>query len=334
MKRRELTDGLERIIYWLPQADQPLAARFFGATAIMAVAIGLELGFGKFLGLPGLTILLFAVFLVAVVFDHGTGFYASALAIVSGYYTFGLFGYPAPTLAGTMTFSVVCAAAALFGEALRSALERSEARERASDIFLRELEHRVQNTLSMIVALLELQARSADGSEAKEALKSAANRVRIQAEAHRHLHLKEVDKVDANEYLGEICRLLEHSLQGARPITIGCDIERILIEPQKALALGLITNELVTNAVKYAFGDADKGTITVELHSDERGFVRLRVRDDGRGCPDDAPSGLGTRLLTALVKEHHGTYERVAHTKGCEVIVSLKPKRGSALVAG
>jgi hypothetical protein len=56
MKQRELAaNGVERIIYWLPQAGQPLAARFFGATAIMAVAIGLELGFGKVLGLPGLT---------------------------------------------------------------------------------------------------------------------------------------------------------------------------------------------------------------------------------------------------------------------------------------
>jgi two-component sensor histidine kinase len=140
--------------------------------------------------------------------------------------------------------------------------------------------------------------------------------------------LKEVDKVDANEYLGEICRLLERSLQGARSVSIGCDIDRIMIDPQKALALGLITNELVTNAVKYAFRDSDEGRITVELHREETGAVRLRVRDDGQGCPDDAPSGLGTRLIYALVKEHDGTYERVSHVKGCEVIVSLRPKRG------
>jgi two-component sensor histidine kinase len=327
MKQRELV-GLERIIAWLPRTGQPLVVRFLGATALMAAAFAVELGFAHFLRLPGLSILLFAIFVSAVTFDHGTGFYAGALAIVAAYYSFTALEYQVPTLPGAVVFSLLCVATALFGEALRSALERAVAGERASTIFLRELQHRVQNTLSMMVALLELQARSASNAEAKDALQKAANRVRIQAEAHRHLHLKQVDKVDANEYLGEICRLLEQSIGGAGLVKIECDVESIFIDPQKALALGLITNELVTNAVKYAFGETDKGTITVTAGRDEQGMVRLRVRDDGIGCVDDAPSGLGTELIAALVQEHSGTYRRVNHAKGCEVIVTLKPRRG------
>lgn len=325
MRQRELA-GMERVIEWLPRSGQPSQIRLAWATAIMGVAFLLQFGFARFLGLPGLSILLFAVFASAVVFNHGTGYYASALAIISEYYTSSFSAYRVPTLPGIVVFSVVCVASALFGEALRSALERAVAAERTTNILLREVQHRTQNTLSIMVALLELQARSVSSLEAKDALKSAANRVRLQAEAHRHLNLKEVDKVDAYDYLGEVCRLLERSLGGGRMLTIECEIEHAFVDPQKALALGLITNELVTNSLKYAYDEGSTGTIKVTLDRDETGLVRLRVRDFGRGCPDPATAGTGTQLIAALVMEHNGTYERLNRDKGCEVSVTLLPK--------
>jgi two-component sensor histidine kinase len=310
---------------WLPATGQPFAVRFASATALTGAAFALELGFAKFLGLPGLFILLSAVFLCAVLFDHGTGLYSGALAIVAGYYTLVTIHHLMLGLSGAVIFALVCALVAVCGEALRKALERAVAAERRANILLRELQHRTQNTLAIIVGLLELQARSSSHKEANDALKAAANRVRIQAEAHRHLDLKQLDKVDAGEYLIGICGLLERSLHDARPIKLDVHMQHILVDPQKALALGLITNELVTNSIKYAFRSDEAGTVSVKLDRNETGLVRLRVRDDGAGCPEKA-TGMGTTLIAALVKEHNGTYQRANLNKGCEVIVTLAPK--------
>ncbi len=326
MEQRKLL-GLEGMVDWLPPSGQPLAIRLLSATCIMGVAFVLVWGFDRFLGLPGLSILLFAVFACAVLFDHGTGYYASALAIIAAFFNLQALKYRVPTLLGEIIFALVCAAAALFGEALRGALERAVAAERTARTLLAELQHRTQNTLSIIVALLETQIRSTTSPEAKEALKVAANRVRIQSEAHRHLSFKSTDKIDAQEYLTEVCRLLEQSLRGARSLNVKCEAEHTFIDPQKALALGLIANELITNSVKYAYKEHEEGTIAVKLDRDENGLVRLRVQDDGAGCPDNAASGTGTQLISALVKEHKGTYKRTNREKGCEVVVTLAPKQ-------
>jgi two-component sensor histidine kinase len=325
MRERELV-GLERIVGWLPASGQPLWIRLVSATLVMALTFALELALARFVGLPGLSFLLIGVFVCAVVFDHGTGFYAGVLAIVGAYYTLLLLRYAISTLPGAIMFSLLCAGVALFGEAVRQALERAVAAERTANLLLRELQHRTQNTLSIIVALLELQIRSTNNAEAKEALQAAANRVRIQSEAHRHLDPQHIEKIDAHDYLTEVCRLIERSLQGVRHIQVECNIQRTPVDAQKALALGLIVNELVTNAIKYAFGEEQKGKVTVTLDRNESGLARLRVRDDGAGCPDTALPGMGTQLIAALVKEHRGTYERANRERGCEVCVVLRPK--------
>jgi uncharacterized membrane protein len=127
---------------WLPATGQPLATRYVSATAITGAAFALELGFAKLLGLPGLFILLSAVFICAVLFDHGTGFYSGALAVVAGYYTLTTIHHLMLGLSGAIIFALVCALIAVCGEALRKALEGAVAAERAANIFLRELQHR------------------------------------------------------------------------------------------------------------------------------------------------------------------------------------------------
>lgn len=107
-------------------------------------------------------------------------------------------------------------------------------------------------------------------------------------------------------------------------------MQRTGIHPQKALALGLITNELVTYSIKYAFDENDVGTIFIGLDRDENGLVRLRVRDDGCGCAEGTRPGTGTELVSALVKQHNGTYTRVNGERGCEVTVTLVAANPSA----
>jgi two-component system, sensor histidine kinase PdtaS len=318
--------GLERAILWLPKPEQPFAIRFAAATAVMALAIVLQMALALYTSLPGLSLLLAGVFVCAVAFDHGTGIYASILAVIFGYVSFTEGFAHFPTAAGTVAFGLVCFAVAAFGEALRKALERAVQAERTSQILLRELQHRTQNTLNMIVALLELQARGSDIREVKQALSQAASRVRVQAQAYQHLNMRDSERVDAHQYLLEVCRLSEETFSGIRPITVECHAKQTMVSPEKALALGLIANELITNSVKYAFSDAAQGAIKVALDRDEQGHLRLTVRDNGAGCSDDAKPGLGTRLITELVKSHKGSYRRENSKDGCEVTVTLAPK--------
>jgi two-component sensor histidine kinase len=315
---------MERVLVWLPSSGQPLTMRFAGATAIMLVVIVGQIVLERATGLPGLSLLLTGVFITAISYDHGTGFYAGVLAIIAGYLAVSQLAFT-PTPSGMAVFALLCFAVAIFGEALRKALQRSILSARTSEMLLEELQHRTKNTLGIIDALLTLQAQASKSAEAKQALLEAAARVRIQAEAHRHLTLKGVSGVDAQEYLAQICKLLETTVAGVRPIAIECSAEQTAIDPQKALALGLIANELITNAVKYAFKPGESGTVSVRLDRDENGLLRLHVSDDGSGCPDDALPGLGTRLISRLVKEHKGSYTRVPREKGCEVVVTLAP---------
>jgi two-component sensor histidine kinase len=230
-------------------------------------------------------------------------------------------------------FGFACFGVAVLGEALRNALERAVRAERTSHILLRELQHRTQNTLAIIVAFLELQGRGSESEEVKQALSQAASRVRVQAKVYDHLNMRASDRVDAQGYLLEICRLSQETFSGIRPIKVDCHAEQILIDPQKALALGIIANELITNAVKHAFKDGAGCTIDVSLDRDTSGLLRLKVRDNGSGCPDAAKPGSGTKLINDLVRSHKGSYTRQNVSGGCEVTVTLAPRTRQSAAA-
>lgn len=316
--------GMERVLEWLPASGQPTPLRFAGATVIMLVVVTAQTVLERTTGLPGLALLLTGVFITAISYDHGTGFYAGAIGVVAAYFSISHVAFT-PTPAGMVTFALLCFGVAIFGEALRKALARSILSARTSEILLEELQHRTKNTLAIIDALLTLQAQASKNEEAKRALLEAATRVRIQAEAHRHLTMKESGRVDAQEFLQHICNLMGTMFSGVHPVHIECRAEQTMIDAQKALALGLIANELITNAVKYAFKSGETGTVSVLLDRDEQGRLRLSVSDNGSGCPDDALPGLGTRLISRLVKEHRGSYSRLNKERGCEVIITLAP---------
>lgn len=322
--RRTSEIGMERVLAWLPAPDQPLLMRLVAATVIMLVITAAHIAVERATRLPGLSLLLMGVFVTAVLYDHGTGYFAGAIAVVAAYFSVSRLAPFVPTMAGTGSFALLCFAVAIVGETLRKAVQRSMLAARTSETLLEELQHRTKNTLGIIDALLRLQAQASKTPDVKQALLEAATRVRIQADAHQHLTIKEAGRVDAREYLTHICNLLQTMLSGIHPISIECHAEQTMIDSQKALALGLIANELITNAVKYAFKPGQNGRISVLLEREQTGHLVLRISDNGSGCPDDVLPGLGTRLISRLVKEHEGSYRRVNREQGCEVIVTLR----------
>jgi two-component system, sensor histidine kinase PdtaS len=197
---------------------------------------------------------------------------------------------------------------------LNNALAREEALLREKSDLLRrhemmaqEFEHRLFNSLQLIVSLLWLQSRAASTPEAATQLSIAADRVAALGRVHRQLHvLDHQERVEFKQYIHHLCEDLSGLLfqDGAkRAIAVeGVDVE---IPTALGIPLGFIINELITNSAKYA-----KGTITVRLGTASANNHWLSVSDDGPGLPAEfdpvGGRGLGMKIIQALVRQIGG----------------------------
>src|SRR5215472_12127306 len=180
---------------------------------------------------------------------------------------------------------------ALRQAALQKARDEAEAEVHASrdryaalaaerELLLREVNHRVGNSLQIIASLLHLQASTSTQDDVKAALTNAMGRVAAVAQVHRRLYTsQDLKSVVLNQYLDALLDDLRRSTEGERMSRLTLKAEPIEIDPDRAVAVGIIVNELVMNAVKYAYPD-DAGPIHVELRGDG-GDIVLSISDDG-----------------------------------------------------
>ena len=167
--------------------------------------------------------------------------------------------------------------------------------------------------------MVMIEARSHKSGEGKAALERVSRR--IAALGHLYSKLGEADTfeaVNAATYLDELCRDLIASVykDGDAFIMLKTDIESELLPTDRAISIGLIVNELVTNALKYGFPGEAKGTVMVTLKR-APGELRLTVADDGQGLdPRGADSGLGGRLVDRLAQQLGGQVERKSDSRG------------------
>lgn len=183
-------------------------------------------------------------------------------------------------------------------EEIRLGKERAEA-------LLAEVNHRVANSLALVASLLRLQISSARSDEVKAELAETQARISAIAGMHRSLYTSDdVSKVELDRYLNRLTAELYNSLHSAeKPIRLHLDADPITLTADKAVSVGMVVTELVTNAFKYAYLQGQGGDIRVQLKriSDEEAM--LRVEDDGVGIePDSAPrgTGLGSRIVKSM----------------------------------
>src|SRR5215467_7140255 len=142
------------------------------------------------------------------------------------------------------------------------------------EVLLREVNHRVGNSLQIIASLLRLQASSATQDDVKIALTNAMGRVAAVAQVHRRLYTShDLKSVLLNQYLDALLEDLRRSAEGNRMSRLTLKAEPIEIDPDRAVAIGIIVNELVMNAVKYAYTDRT-GPIHVALTGDGDDLLR------------------------------------------------------------
>jgi two-component sensor histidine kinase len=263
-----------------------------------------------------------AILGASLMFDRGSGFFALALSAALTAYIMP-WGYNVERHVAALTiFALIGAPLVVVGEGLHRALDDAYKAQQAQGLLLAEMSHRVKNKFAMILSLIGLQARQSQ-VETRAALEAVAQRVRVIANMHDHLQMaRDGSLVEMSAYLGELGKSLGDTVRELRPVAVSVSAQPLRLAPDKALPIGLIVNELITNAFKYAFIDDQIGHVAVRLEA-AGGQVELSVEDDGVGCPEQAETGLGTRLVTLLVDQLGGTLKRENLNPGCRVSVTV-----------
>jgi two-component sensor histidine kinase len=196
---------------------------------------------------------------------------------------------------------------------LKTALERYQ-------ILLREINHRVKNSLQIVTGMLHLQASSVNDAKLSEYLTEASNRISAIGRAYERLaYDAEVDSIDLGAYLQAVCA---DAVSSSRWELVVNAVPGILIHPDRAIPIALIANELVTNATKYAFVGRTTGHIQVALSQSNENAILILVRDNGVGLPPEfnltKSKGLGMRVVMALAKQLGGDVSQGTVPDGTE----------------
>ncbi len=204
---------------------------------------------------------------------------------------------------------------------LANALEQKTA-------LLHEVGHRVSNSLQLIGSLISIQAARIADPSARDALLQARERVQAVMLVHRRLYTsEEVGSIEIDKYLVAMAEELQAGVlasdQGHRILVSAVPLR---ISTDKAVSVGVIVNELITNALKYAFPHGEGGTITIGLEMQDSQRATLAVEDDGVGYAEDAApkgTGLGTLIIGAMAKTLQGSVERQACPVGSRTVLAF-----------
>ena len=193
---------------------------------------------------------------------------------------------------------------------------------------LKEIHHRVKNNLQIVMGLLQRQSAYINNDEALAAIQNSENRMHSIALIHQKLYQSEnLDLISMPEYIEEMIGYLKDSCDVDNRILFEKHIEDIYLDVAQAVPLGLILNEAITNAIKYAYQPDQSGTIYITLVNNGERYNQLTIADDGQGLPDDfnidKVQSLGINLMRGLSKQLGGSFD-VYSEQGCTINVVFK----------
>jgi len=287
---------------------------------------------------PGEPFLLFFLVVVGatLAFGKGVGLLAVAISALLSIFFFEPFGSLAIERAGDVIkieLYALLAGCCVIGfaalaDALIAAYEKTQALEQADankSMLLRELAHGVANNFASIAALISIRSASVSDSNAKSVLDDAIDQVTVMARVHRRLRAGGQGMLlDSATFIRELCEDLNASVARGRPLAITCTADSHPLCMDQAVLLGLILNELVTNAIKHAFPDGRPGHIRIAFDA-RGGRSQLSVEDNGVGLAMSTPdgTGMGQELVRGLAHQLGGDVQVHSSNSGTCVRLTI-----------
>lgn len=179
---------------------------------------------------------------------------------------------------------------------------------RQKTVLLQEVHHRTKNNMNVICAMLSLQKQRIEDARQRDFLDDLYNRIHCMALVHEQLYAeRDLSHIDLAEYTRALAHTVLSGYQShTGQISLTLDVEPLWVMLETAIPYGQVLNELLTNAMKYAFPEGRAGEISINLHHCDNGDIQLRFRDNGIGLPADMDvrktSSFGFQIITMLVK--------------------------------
>ncbi|SHL66631.1 Two-component sensor histidine kinase, contains HisKA and HATPase domains [Chitinophaga jiangningensis] len=179
---------------------------------------------------------------------------------------------------------------------------------------LKEIHHRVKNNLQIVISLLKTQSTYLENGRAKEAIRQSQNRMFAMSIIHQRLYRQEnLASIDMQAYIGELVEYLRQSFDSTGNLRFIKEVAKLELDVAQAVPIGLILNEAITNAIKYAFPDGRYGEIRVRLAQEKENEILLEVADNGVGLPPDMDlahcKSMGMNLIHTLTEQLDGNLE-------------------------
>jgi two-component sensor histidine kinase len=303
--------------------------RYTLATLLVALALLLSLTLGHHYFANAAFLCFLAIIVSGAFFGRVASIYATLLSATVIYFYLepvgGLTLDDLRDIVALVLFLALGLGTGFLIEALVEAHDELAAAASQRQMLLDELSHRTRNDLAAIAGLLTLQAREVESEAAQSALKAAVGRINALARVHRRLAIHDGHAVvDSLEFLTRLCDDLRATLAGLRPITVRPSVESHPLALRRAVALGLVINELLTNALKYAFPCGREGEIVVEFRCLGDAYY-LCVKDNGVGlCSGECKEGMGSNLVKMLVTQLGGEIETKDAKPGTLVAITFR----------
>lgn len=201
-----------------------------------------------------------------------------------------------------------------------------EKQNKEKEFLLKEIHHRVKNNLETISSLLSLQTAQINNQELQNIMIESQNRVQSMGMIHQNLYQGEnMTAIEMKQYFRNLAKYVIDSFDATERVTFDCAMDSLELDVDRAIPIGLIVNELITNSLKYAFPHNSQGKITITF-SETDSHLLLKVCDNGVGFDKDKGikgTGFGSQLVDLLTKQLDGNMTLIT-TKGTEVFFEFQ----------
>lgn len=196
------------------------------------------------------------------------------------------------------------------------------------EVLLKEVHHRVKNNLQVISSLIDLQTQKISDDTILSVFFETQNRIKAIALIHRKLYQsKNIAEININDYINQLTEQLAQICVCKENLNIKIDAPHVNFDIDTIVPLGLILNELITNAFKYAFHETDNAVLEIKMHETEDGTYQLIIADNGKGISSDInpfqTNSLGLRLVKRLCRQLYGDV-KYNFNNGAEFTLSFK----------